>query len=78
MVSLDWFDRDDGVQSWTVLNNFHEILLMFNRNYDRWHKHMKVLLGFQDVLEVVNFGVEELGENQTYVKKVAYKEVKKK
>jgi len=51
----------------TVLNNFLEIL----------SKHVKVLV-FQDVLEVVSLGVEELGENQTYAKKVAYKEVKKK
>lgn len=60
---------------WTIFMKFFSY---FNRNYDRWHKHVKVLLGFQDVLEVVNFGVEELGENQTYVKKVAYKEVMKK
>jgi hypothetical protein len=39
---------------------------------------VKVLLGFHHALEAVNFGVEELVENQTYAKKVAYKEVEEK
>jgi len=39
---------------------------------------MKVIFGFQDVLEVVNNGVEALPENPTDVHRNAHREVKKK
>jgi len=30
-----------------------------------WHKQMKVLFGFQDVVEIVDSGVEKLTTNAT-------------
>jgi len=39
---------------------------------------MKVIFGFQDVLEIVNNGVEALPENPTYVQSNTHREAKKK
>jgi len=44
----------------------------------RWVKQMKVIFGFQDVLEIVNNGVEALPANPTKVQRNAHKEAKKK
>jgi hypothetical protein len=35
------------------------------KNYDSWHKQMKLLFGFQDVFEIVDSGYEALVENAT-------------
>jgi len=62
-----------------AFNNLPGILSVLDgKNYDRWHKHMNVLFGFQDVFEVVNLGVEDLVENATEVQKTVHEELKKK
>lgn len=48
------------------------------KNWDRWVKQMKVIFGFQDVLEIVSNGFEVLQENPTDVQRNAHKEAKKK
>lgn len=62
-----------------AFNNLPGVLpVLDEKNYDRWHKQMKVLFGFQDVLEVVNSGVEELAAEATEAQRAAHKELKKK
>jgi hypothetical protein len=41
-------------------------------------KQIKVIFGFQDVIEIVNNGVEALPENPTDVQRNAHREAKKK
>ena len=52
--------------------------ILDGRNYDRWYIQMKVLFGFQEVLEVVTKGIEELPVNATKAQRKTYLEDKKK
>jgi len=56
----------------------HLPILDGKKNGDRWVKQMKVIFGFQDVLEIVSNGIESLPENPTDVQRNAHKEAKKK
>ncbi|KAK2375345.1 hypothetical protein QL285_076240 [Trifolium repens] len=47
-------------------------------NYDRWCAQMKVIFIFQDVLEIVTNGVEELAANVDEAARTQHKELKKK
>ena len=47
-------------------------------NYDRWCAQMKVIFRFQDVLEIVTDGVEELAANADDAARTQHKELKKK
>jgi len=50
----------------SAFNNLPGTLpILDGKIYDRWYKQMKVLFGFQDVLESVHSGEEELAENAT-------------
>ncbi|KAK2446031.1 hypothetical protein QL285_016886 [Trifolium repens] len=47
-------------------------------NYDRWCAQMKVIFRFQDVLEIVSDGVQELATNVNEASITQHKELKKK
>ncbi|KAK2373515.1 hypothetical protein QL285_074546 [Trifolium repens] len=47
-------------------------------NYDRWCAQMKVIFRFQDVLEIVTDGVEELAAKADVAARTQHKELKKK
>ncbi|KAK2365584.1 putative mitochondrial protein [Trifolium repens] len=47
-------------------------------NYDRWCAQMKVIFRFQDVLEIVTNGVEELAADADEAARTRHKELKKK
>jgi len=48
------------------------------RNWERWNAVMKNLFGAQDLLEIVQNGVDDLAANGTEVQRNAHKELKKK
>jgi len=48
------------------------------RNRERWSAVMKYLFGAQELLEIVQNGLNELAVNATNVKRNAHKELKKK
>lgn len=48
------------------------------KNWDRWSVQMEVVFGFQEVLEVVKNGYQDLGENPDTTQQAAHKESKKK
>jgi hypothetical protein len=56
----------------------HLPVLDGKKNWDRWVKQMKVIFGFQDVLEIVSNGFEPLPENPTDVQRNTHREAKKK
>lgn len=56
----------------------HLPILDGKKNWDRWVKQMRVIFGFQDVLEIVSNGIEALSENPIDVQRNAHKEAKKK
>lgn len=45
--------------------------ILDGKNWDRQHTQMKVLFGFQDVLELVTIEFNKLGENPTDAERVA-------
>ncbi|KAG5068162.1 hypothetical protein JHK85_000539 [Glycine max] len=47
------------------------------KNYDDWCAKMKVIFRFQDVIEVVQEGVQELDRNPTDAQKVAHRDLMK-
>ena len=52
--------------------------ILDSRNYDRWCIQMKVLFGFQEVLEVVTKGIKELATNAVEAQCKTYLEDEKK
>ncbi|XP_050914577.1 uncharacterized protein LOC127129435 [Lathyrus oleraceus] len=54
------------------------LLILDSKNYDKWAKQMKVLFGYQEVLEIVVNGVTQLGAEATDIQRATYKEEKKK
>jgi len=46
-------------------NIFTHLPVFDGKNWDRWVKQMKVIFGFQEVLEIVNNRVEALPANPT-------------
>jgi predicted nucleic acid-binding Zn finger protein len=52
--------------------------ILEGKNWERWSKQMKSLFGFQDTLEVVVNGVQDLVENATEAQRSAHKDLKKK
>ncbi|PNY02359.1 F-box protein [Trifolium pratense] len=54
------------------------ILVLDNKNWDKWSALMKSLFGAQEVSEIVQNGYEELGANPTEAQRAAYRESKKK
>jgi hypothetical protein len=60
-------------------NSFGEKLpLLDGSNWDRWHKHMKVIFGFQEVQEAVETTIEALPANTTDAHQQAHRALKKK
>jgi len=55
----------------------NSLLILDEKNWERWHKHMKSLFGLQDTLEVVTNGVAELAENATEAQQVLHRDSKK-
>lgn len=54
-------------------------LLVFKcENYERWIAQMKVIFRFQDLFEIVNYGVPALEVNANDAQKAAHKEQRKK
>src|SRR4051812_45111785 len=54
------------------------LLILDSKNYDKWSKQMKVLFGYQEVLDIVNNGVTPLGDEPTNARQATFKEEKKK
>ena len=54
------------------------ILVLDNKNWDRWSALMKLLFGAQEVGDLVQNGYDDLGANPTDAQRVAFKESKKK
>jgi hypothetical protein len=52
--------------------------LLDGGNWDRWHKQMKVIFGFQEVQEVVETAIEALPANASDAQQQAYRALKKK
>ena len=52
--------------------------ILDSKNYDKWSKQMKVLFGYQEVLEIINNGVTPLRAEATEAQKATFKEEKKK
>ncbi|XP_019434413.1 PREDICTED: uncharacterized protein LOC109341068 [Lupinus angustifolius] len=62
----------------TTSNGFSTNLpILDGKNFDHWSIQMKAIFGFQDCLDVVQQGVQELDENSTEEEKVELKEAKK-
>ncbi|XP_050918497.1 uncharacterized protein LOC127135916 [Lathyrus oleraceus] len=54
------------------------LLILDSKNYDKWAKQMRVLFGYQEVLEIVVNGVTQLGAETTDIQRATHKEEKKK
>ncbi|XP_050918413.1 uncharacterized protein LOC127135821 [Lathyrus oleraceus] len=52
--------------------------ILDSKNYDKWAKQMRVLFGYQEVLEIVVNGVTQLGAEATDIQRATHKEEKKK
>ncbi|MCI48994.1 hypothetical protein A2U01_0070237, partial [Trifolium medium] len=52
--------------------------ILDSSNWDRWNKQMKVILGFQDVQEIVETGIGELAADATEAQRQAHRALKKK
>lgn len=52
--------------------------ILDGKNYEKRCIQMWMIFGFQEVLEIVNRGIQELAENATYAQRLAYKDSKKK
>ncbi|XP_073224917.1 uncharacterized protein [Cicer arietinum] len=52
--------------------------ILDSKNYDKWHKQMKVLFGYQDVLDMITDGITPLGKEATAAQQAKFKEDKKK
>ncbi|XP_019460049.1 PREDICTED: uncharacterized protein LOC109359807 [Lupinus angustifolius] len=62
----------------TTSNGFSMNLpILDGKNFDHWSIQMKAIFGFQDCLDVVQQGVQELDENSTEAEKMEFKEAKK-
>jgi len=53
------------------VNLLGTLLVHDGKNYDKGNKQMKVLFGFQDVLEIIDSGFEELLTDATEVQRIA-------
>ncbi|XP_050897433.1 uncharacterized protein LOC127104287 [Lathyrus oleraceus] len=54
------------------------LLILDSKNYDKWVKQMRILFGYQEVLEIVVNGVTQLGAEATDIQRATHKEEKKK
>ncbi|XP_073225532.1 uncharacterized protein [Cicer arietinum] len=54
------------------------LLILDSKNYDKWHKQMKVLFGYQDVLDMITNGITPIGKEATAAQQAKFKEDKKK
>ncbi|XP_019423054.1 PREDICTED: uncharacterized protein LOC109332526 [Lupinus angustifolius] len=52
--------------------------ILDGKNYERWSVQMKVLFGYQEVLEIVQDGYESIGEDATKTQRSILRECKKK
>ncbi|XP_019429222.1 PREDICTED: uncharacterized protein LOC109336861 [Lupinus angustifolius] len=48
-----------------------------SKNYERWHIQMKVLFGYQEVLEIVQNRYQSIGEDATEAQRSTFRECKK-
>ncbi|XP_073221443.1 uncharacterized protein [Cicer arietinum] len=47
--------------------------ILDSKNYDKWHKQMKVLFGYQDVLDMITDGITPLGKEATTAQEAKFK-----
>ncbi|KAK2430024.1 hypothetical protein QL285_028404 [Trifolium repens] len=52
--------------------------ILDSTNWDRWHKQMRVIFGFQEVQEVIKTAIEDLAETATEAQRTAHRALKKK
>ena len=58
-------------------NLLENLPILDDKNWHWWYARMKVILGYQEVLEIVEKGYSSLAEDATKEQKVAYNENKK-
>ncbi|XP_019434367.1 PREDICTED: uncharacterized protein LOC109341033 [Lupinus angustifolius] len=62
----------------TTSNGFIMNLPVLNgKNFDHWSIQMKAIFGFQEFLDVVQQGVQQIDENSSEVEKLKFKDAKK-
>ncbi|RDY14474.1 hypothetical protein CR513_00463, partial [Mucuna pruriens] len=54
------------------------MLVLDGKNFEQWCIKMGVIFGFQEVLEIVKNGIQEMEVGATEVQRAAYRESKKK
>lgn len=58
-------------------NLMGNLSVLDGKNWDRWCTQMEVVLDYQDVLQIVKDGYQDLGENPDDAGRVAHKEARK-
>lgn len=53
---------------------FVNLQIIYPKNYDKWCKKMKVVFGYQDVLEVIKNGMSPIENDATTAQKYVHKE----
>ncbi|XP_019442346.1 PREDICTED: uncharacterized protein LOC109347068 [Lupinus angustifolius] len=48
-----------------------------NKNYDRWHIQMKVMFGYQEVLDIIQDGYQSVDEDATEAQRLVHRDCKK-
>ncbi|XP_019442280.1 PREDICTED: uncharacterized protein LOC109346996 [Lupinus angustifolius] len=48
-----------------------------NKNYERWHIQMKVLFGYQEVLDIIQEGYQSVDEDATEAQRLVHRDCKK-
>lgn len=74
-------DFDQETETLTMAsNNLSGVNLpvLTDKNWDRWNSQMKVLFGFQDVLDVIENGFQPLTQDMTEEQKTLHNDMKKK
>lgn len=74
-------DFDQETETLTMAsNNLPGVNLpvLTDKNWDRWNSQMKVLFGFQDVLDVIENGFQPLTQDMTEEQKTLHNDMKKK
>ncbi|XP_019460089.1 PREDICTED: uncharacterized protein LOC109359850 [Lupinus angustifolius] len=51
--------------------------ILDTKNYDRWRIQMRTIFGFQEVLEIVEDGYQEVGDSANEAQRTSYRESKK-
>ncbi|XP_019450632.1 PREDICTED: uncharacterized protein LOC109352903 [Lupinus angustifolius] len=53
------------------------LLILDNKNYERWRIQMNVLFGYQEVLDIIQEGYQSVGEDATEAQRLVHRDCKK-